>query len=121
MSRPPGRLGRAMMENDDLYGAKNRTLDELRADVAVVLGVAFEPHESLYLGDYFFGGSLNGEHFEILCNNTGFEVGGEEEDNLVEPDFPDHPVLLRINSTMRGDELRARLSSVTGLEFLERG
>lgn len=109
------------MENDDLYGAKNRTLDELRADVTVVLGVTFEPHESLYLGDYFFGGSLDGEHFEILCNNTGFEEDGEEEDNLIEPDFSDYPVLLRISSTMRGDELRDRLSSVPGLEFLERG
>ncbi|HTF53531.1 MAG TPA: hypothetical protein VK735_39315 [Pseudonocardia sp.] len=109
------------MEHDDLYGAKDRTLDELRTAVATVLNITFEAHESLYLGgDYFRSRGPAGEHLEILRNDSGFEEDGEDEDNLIEPDFSDYSVLLRVNSTKRGDELKDRLAAVPGLVFLGR-
>jgi len=109
------------MEHDDLYGAKDRTLNELRTAVATVLNIAFEPRESLYLGgDYFRGRGPAGEHLEIMRNDSGFEEDAEDDDNLIEPDFSDYTVLLRVNSTKRGDELKDRLAAVAGLDFLGR-
>jgi hypothetical protein len=101
----------------DLYGTRALGLDELRAAVEQVLGLTFERHESDYLGgDYFLAGDHGDEQVVLLRNHSA--EGNEDE--VREPEFADFAVLLEINATTRGDELRGRLQAVGDLDFLRR-
>jgi len=106
-----------MTKSYDLYGTRTLALDELRAAVEKALSVHLEGHESSYLGgEYFLAGDLRGEHVLIQRNHV---VDGDEEEPA-EPQFADYPVLLQINATTRGDELKGQLLAIKGLDFLRR-
>ena len=101
----------------DLYGTRTLAIDELRAAVENALSVHLEGHESGYLGgDYFLAGDLRGEH--VLIQRNHVDEGDEEE--VAEPQFADYPVLLQVNATPRGDELKCRLLAIEGVDFLKR-
>jgi hypothetical protein len=101
----------------DLYGTRTLAVEELSAAVEDALALNLERHESGYLGgDYFVAGDLRGEHFVVQRNHV--DDGDEEE--VAEPEFANYPTLLQVNATLRGDELKARLSSIDGLDFLRR-
>jgi hypothetical protein len=101
------------MKQYDLYGSRHLTVNQVRIFVEGVLGVAFDSHDSSYLGQYFLAGDLSAEHFLVRHNQ-------EEEDYLAEPSFPDYGTLLQVNGTARGDELKDRLANVNDLEWLRR-
>lgn len=101
----------------DLYGTKTLGIDELRSAVEKALSVNFERHESSYLGgDYFLAGDLRGEHALIQRNH----LGDADEQEVAEPEFADHPILLQVNATTRGDDTRELLLGIEGVDFLRR-
>jgi hypothetical protein len=101
----------------DLYGTKSLDLDELRVAVQRALDIELHRHESGYLGgDYFLAGDLRDEHVLIQRNH----VSDGDEDEVAEPEFADYPILLLVNATTRGDELKGRLAAIAGMDFLRR-
>jgi hypothetical protein len=100
----------------DLYGSKTRGIENLVGDLDRVLGVRLERHESGYIGgDYFLAGDLRSEHFVLQRHEAG-----DDETELPEPAFSEYSILLQVNNTSRGDELRSLLARVSGLVFLRR-
>jgi hypothetical protein len=101
----------------DLYASKSLSLDELREAVEAALGIEFEAHESDFIGgDYFLAGDPRGEEFIIQRNHA--ENG--DEDEVVEAQYADFPILLQVNATARGDQLRGLLEGIKDLTFLRR-
>lgn len=108
------------MNRDYLYGTKDWSVDELAEMVATVLDITLEPHESSALGDYFTTPNLQGDG-EIISVRPNYVDYGEEEDEIMEDEFPDYPVIVTVEDTQRGDELVAIFSSgIPGLDFLLR-
>jgi hypothetical protein len=92
-------------------------LSELRKAVERGLGIPFKLHESGYRGgDYFLGGNLGSEEFVIQLNRSEYEG----EDEITESEYPEYPVIFSIGWTERGDELKRKLASIPGLDFLGR-
>jgi hypothetical protein len=100
----------------DLYGSCSVPLEELRDAVESMLGVEFSPHRSDYVGDYYKTAGFVGETIAIQPNY----LDGGDEDEVLEPAFADRPVLLYVNETDRGDEIRGLLAGIAGLDFLRR-
>jgi hypothetical protein len=106
------------MRCDDLYGSKIFTVDELAEQISQVLDVEMVPHESDPYGDYFCTPGNSGETLSVQPNYVDY---GEEEDEIIEDEFPEYPVIVRVNRTTRGDEIRLRLAkTVPTLDFLRR-
>lgn len=100
----------------DLYGSKSLGLDELRLSVENVFGVKFLERYSDYMGgDYFRFGEFEGEEFIIQLNWID-----EDDREFLEPNHSEYPVLLKVDATDRGDEIRNALSRIVDLDFLER-
>ncbi len=107
-----------MTRTYDLYGSKDGTVDELTAVVAAALNVTMEPHESSAYGEYNRTPGIGGETISVQPNYVDY---GEEEDELIEGDFPEYSVIVRITKTYRGEEIQARLAEkVPQLDFLRR-
>jgi hypothetical protein len=100
----------------DLYGTRGMTVEELRDELETRLNVTFVARYSDDIGSYFKASGLGNENFSIQPN---FEDNWDE-DEVQEPEFANHPVLLYVNRTERGDDVRDELSEIPGLEFLRR-
>jgi hypothetical protein len=101
----------------DLYGSRTLTAGDLCARLGVALGLAFDERESSYRGAYHRAGGIGREEFEVQPNDVPGDDGGREP---MEERFADVPLLLYVNATERGDEVRHLLSDVPGLVFLHR-
>jgi hypothetical protein len=101
----------------DLYGSKSLDLEELSSAVEKALGMVLQRHESSYLGgDYFVAGDPRDEEIVVQKN----DIGDEGTEELAEPQFDEYPILLRVNASTRGDEIRERLLVIAGVDFLRR-
>ena len=99
----------------DLYATREMSTNELQRAVADATGVSFESRYSDFVGPYFKA-ELGDEVFHIELNFQD----DYNEDEILEPEFADYPVLLRVSRTLRGDELRVLLLEIPGLEHLRR-
>ena len=104
-----------MTKHYDLYGARAIAAEELRMIVESALGISFRARYNDSIGSYF-NADVGSENFTVEPNFL--DVGDEEE--IQEPEFADRSVLLYVNGTERGDELRGRLLGIPGLELLRR-
>lgn len=86
----------------DLYGFTQKEIDTIRILIEKAIGIRFEAHNSSYLGDYYRYGGSDSEHFVLQQNIDALD------NEPIELDYPDFPVLLYVNRTSRSEEL-ARL------------
>lgn len=103
------------MKYYDLYGAIGITAEDLQQAVGSALNVSFQERYSDEIGPYF-NADAGSENFTVESNFL--DVGDEEE--IQEPEFADQPVLLYVNGTERGDQIRELLLAIPGLEHLRR-
>ena len=93
-----------------LYGSRSHGLDEIKDVAAAALGLYFEPRHSSYLcGDYWRARVAPRGKVTVLQNCI------EDDGEHLEPDFPEHVVLLRVEADL--DE--TPLQMIDGLELLE--
>lgn len=92
----------------DLYGCK-LALGEAKACLEELFGVRFESRDSTYQGgEYFRYGDASAEHFVLKKNIDPFD--GEP----AEMKFPDYPILLYVNATIRSTELQDAIGRLQG-------
>jgi hypothetical protein len=103
------------MKYYDLYGTRSSSADELQSAVGLALGLAFMARYSSFIGPYYTA-ELGDEIFDIERNF----MDDRDEDEVLEPQFADYPILLRVSRTQRGDEIRDVLAEIHGLEHLRR-
>ncbi|TMK89055.1 MAG: hypothetical protein E6G57_03485 [Actinobacteria bacterium] len=103
------------MKYYDLYGTRVMSAGNLAGAVASVLGISFNARDSQFVGPYFHAASGD-EILDIELN----DFPDRDEDELLEPDFADYQVLLRVSRTERADEIRNRLGEIPGLDHLRR-
>ena len=99
----------------DLYGTKTMTADETQGVVAKTLSVEFQRRYHDDIG-YYYEAEQGDEVYDVEPNYTS----GYDEEEILEPEFADYPVLVRVSRTARGDELRNLLLEIQGLEHLRR-
>jgi hypothetical protein len=96
-----------------LIGFKATSLDEAVSALENVLAVRFAHHESSYRGGDYARLDLADDESIIIQSNL------ELDDELAEPDFPDHSVLVCIDSTQRSTYWSDRvIQGVAGAEIL---
>ncbi|MDT4837941.1 hypothetical protein [Phytopseudomonas flavescens] len=84
----------------DLYGGRELSLLLAKEHVEEMLGVSLEERESSYQGGiYYVWGRNDSEHYVLKVNVDPFD------EEPVEQDFPDFPVLLYINATERSSSI----------------
>ncbi|WP_124337817.1 hypothetical protein [Pseudomonas chlororaphis] len=90
----------------DLYGFKGVAVLEAKSKVEERLSFSFEERESFYQGGryYKFGGGES-ESFVLKGNIDPFD--GEP----VEQKFPDFPILLYVDVTLRSEEIKSLLGA----------
>ncbi|KMN48417.1 hypothetical protein VL04_04600 [Chromobacterium violaceum] len=81
----------------DLYGTSLTDINSLKASLEVALEIEFESHESDYQGPYFQWGQTAGEHLVLKRNEDPLD--GEP----AEVRFPDSPILIYVNDTLRSE------------------
>ena len=91
-----------------LFGSSELDLASCLRLVEDVLGVAFEGHDSGFVGGYYLAGLPGGEHFELRTNR-------DAEGELIELDFSAFPVLLYVNETCRPEVIADAIGRVQGL------
>jgi hypothetical protein len=102
------------MTTSDVYGSRSEDADSLRQAIEAALGISFRLHEyDWYGGDYLRTDFLVPEQF-LLQN----QVRTPDGDEVLEPDFPDYRLILRVVGTERADEIRVALETITGLDQL---
>jgi hypothetical protein len=94
-----------------LFGSSELDIESCRALVERALGIAFEGHDSGFIGEYYLAGLPGGENFELRANR-------DAEGELVEPEFSSFPVLLYANETPRPAAISEALGHVRGLVML---
>jgi len=102
------------MKAYDLYGIDAGSLDSAKSLVEGLLQVSFEGHDSSYVGEYFEAGSIGEENFRLRENLDPLDG------KPAEMDFASHRILLEVNGSNRGDELRALLVTNTRIIVLRR-
>lgn len=91
---------------NNLYGVFPSDLEEVKSILEMILGVNFDPKDSLYHGEYYQFGQSHNEHF-VLKRNVD-PLDGEP----AEMNFPNFPVLLYANYTRRSSELNDLLGKL---------
>jgi hypothetical protein len=91
-----------------LFGSSELDIASCRALVEDALAVAFEGHESSFVGEYYLAGLPGGEQFELRTNR-------DAEDELTEPEFSAFVVLLYANKTSRPDAISEAIGHGRGL------
>jgi hypothetical protein len=103
------------MKYYDLYGIRDMSTNDLQHAVGSAIQLSFRRRHSGEIGTYYKA-ELDDEIFAIESNFQD----ERNEDEILEPEFADFPVLLRVSRTQRGDELRDMLLEIPGLEHLRR-
>ncbi|SRR6266481_969503 len=88
----------------DLYGILSADITEAKESLEAALDVNFEARESTYQGgEYFVFGKRASENF-VLKRNLD-PIDGEP----AEMKFPEYPILLYINDTLRSSDLQKKI------------
>ncbi|MBD9634375.1 hypothetical protein [Pseudomonas sp. PDM19] len=88
----------------DLYGAKSLSLVLAREHIEEILGISLDERNSSYQGgSYYMFGSNDSENFILKVNLDPFD------DEPVELNFPEYPVLLYINATVRSSDIEGSI------------
>jgi len=99
-------------------------MDQLRVRIETALGLQFEARWSdLFGGDYFLWRSKDRSCRERLTiiRNHHLTLGDYHPVKVSEePEFAKYQLLLRVERSLRGDEIRTKLATVPGLDFLQR-
>jgi hypothetical protein len=107
---------------NDLYGARSGDMNELRRAIEAVLNIEFEARWSDFLGGEYFSwrpsDATGREHLRVIFNHHRNLSDYEPAMEVAEPAFTDYLLLLRVEGSERGDELKRRLASVPELDFL---
>jgi hypothetical protein len=99
----------------DLYGARDMSIDELQQAVGPVVNLSFRRRYNDDMG-FYFKGELGDEVFRVERNFPN----DHNEEEVVEPEFANYPVLLLVSRTHRPDEIRDLLLEIPGLDHLRR-
>ncbi|HDS1530896.1 TPA: hypothetical protein QEK88_000719 [Stenotrophomonas maltophilia] len=104
-----------MKNTYDLYGAKGHDLYPAMRIAEATLGVIFEEKDSSYQGGVYYKFKGDGsENIVIKMNVDPFDGG------VAEMEFPEHSVLLYVNSTKRSSELEGAIGRCGVFELLRR-
>lgn len=97
----------------DLYGTRDLTLLSAKNYVEETFGISLEERDSLYYGGiYYVWSGENSESFILKVNLDPFD------DEPVEQNFPDYPVLLYIDATARSSSLEEIIKMSDCLKLL---
>ncbi len=103
------------MASYDLYGCIADGIEAASLMLGSALNLSFDERESSYhCGKYYLWGQTSGEHFLLKRNRDPYE------DEMVESKFGDYQLLLYVNDTLRGSEIRSQLASLGSLVILLR-
>jgi hypothetical protein len=88
----------------ELFGSPTTDIAQVRAAVEGLLGCALEEHESAYVeGEYYRADLPDGESVVVKRNLDPFDQEPLEEN------FPEYPVLVYVDNTMRPSEIRSTM------------
>ena len=90
----------------------------MAAVLSTALSIEFEPHDSLYLGDYYLwppSRQLEARPGKLYLLPNFFD---EIDQELTYPEYPEHGVLL--DATGIPDDWNARILALPGTEVLRR-
>ena len=107
-----------------MYGSRAQDMHQLCIGIETVLGIQFEARWSdLFGGDYFLWRSKDRSCRERLTiiRNHHLTLGDYHPVTVTEePEFAEYQLLLRVERSLRGDEIKSKLATVPGLDFLRR-
>ena len=98
------------------YGWRTGDIDAVARALSATLEIEFEPHDSLYLGDYYLwppSRQLEARPGKLYLLPNFFD---EIDQELAYPEHPDHGVLLDASNVP--DEWTARILALPGTEVL---
>jgi hypothetical protein len=107
-----------------IYAVSAANLDAARAEVELALDVTLDPHDSLYLGDYFRG-ALASLYILKLRRNVDPLYDAEQdppEDKFALSEFPEHSNLLYVDgpaAESNDSTLRSTIERIPGLKLLQ--
>jgi hypothetical protein len=103
------------MKSYIVYGISEQPGDKLRSRLNATLGVVLVAHESSYRGVYYRAGSTGEEHIILQPNHL------PQDDEWIDEEHKEYPVLLYVNETLRPDEFDKLLSGeIPSLKKLKR-
>jgi hypothetical protein len=98
------------MSRYELYGWKSEFLEDGAQVLSSVLGGRAEPHDSLYLGEYYH---VLVQGIDELTVQPNLE---DDEGYLIEPDFAEYQTLVYVTGAT--DEHREAIKRIGGLDLL---
>jgi hypothetical protein len=104
----------------DLYGFRGDSIDSFHVNVEMLLGIRMVARDSSFSGEYYSFEYPDGEEITILANDISYLSPDENEEDFHEPNYADYPIILRVESTNRGDELKKMILQISGVDFLRR-
>ena len=81
------------------YGLSTHSLEDIRRRLNSVFGIELVAHDSTYRGAYYRFGPMGQEHFILQPNHLA------HEDEWIDEDHQEFPLLLYVNETTRPDEI----------------
>jgi len=99
-------------------GWRTQDIDAVAQALSARLGIEFEPHDSLYLGDYYLWPPFRDRHVGPATLHLLPNFFDEIDQELTYPEYPDHGVLLDASSV--SDDWIERILEVPGSELLRR-
>ena len=100
----------------DLYGTRRTDIEDLQLAVATALEISFTARNSLVKGDYYKADLARPRSVEVRPNLVNDY--GEEE--LIEPDYADRPLLVYVDGFDYAPDLEKVLTRIPDLELLRR-
>lgn len=99
----------------DTYGSSISDVHYLRRQIERLLGIDFVLHDSDHFNGEYFKANREQEVFYVLDNEAV-----DEEGEVLYPEFKEFRTIVEVNRTDRADNIREKLSSLDGLEFIRR-
>jgi hypothetical protein len=102
----------------ELYGFHTEDVEEVREALESLFGVVFDRYASMFAGGYYFTELCTGHAALTLRENYGItedEETGEEEEGLVEPEFPESGVILYVEWQTTAHSCREKGKALSGI------